>query len=154
MVSDATIRLGNMDRFMTDQTLTWSDTFETGDARIDEQHRQLFLMVNLLVDGGPDRPPEEMLPRLLRRLAVYVATHFEEEEELMRSFGYPGLGRHSELHSRLRERVDSLFDEDGAAAPVHGALELATFIAEWLSDHVKGEDKKMIAWVRSRRDID
>ncbi len=128
----------------------WSDEFATGDAHVDMQHKQLFGMVNDLHDAIVQGHGKEVQGRVLKKLANYTVTHFQHEEELMRQTGYPETGSHHRIHQELAGQVTDLIKKYDAGALVLPST-LSGFLAKWLTDHIKKEDKKLIDWVHAKR---
>ena len=60
-----------------------------GYAQVDEQHQQLFTMVNSLHDGVVAGENFQIIKEILDCLASHTVAHFQTEEELMRAVNYP-----------------------------------------------------------------
>lgn len=133
--------------------LEWQPALETGQARIDEEHRALVAALNRLheaVDQGTDRAEVE---RILAFLRDYTVTHFATEEELMLRHRYPGTSAHFAAHADLVLRLSDLLAEHRASrsgAPA-GALEgLLAFLEAWLVEHILRQDQDLGAFLRQR----
>ena len=82
-------------------------------------------------------------------LGDYVNTHFNDEEAVMASAGYPDLPRHRLVHDDLRATVTGLTESylrDGGSLPA----DLMGFLSSWLVEHLSGEDRLMATFVRSK----
>lgn len=126
----------------------WNPIYETGYAPVDTQHRRLFEMVNQLHDGIVKGAGREIMGPTLKGLAKYTVEHFRTEEGLMTTKNYPFLQRHKQFHDDLVQRVTDLleqFDKGHMVLP----LTLSRFLADWISHHIKEEDKTLIDWLRA-----
>jgi diguanylate cyclase (GGDEF)-like protein/hemerythrin-like metal-binding protein len=75
--------------------------WESGDALIDAEHRQLFEMANGLLDASLSQGPKDEIESKLHSMLAHIERHFADEEELLGRLGYPGLADHSRLHRGL-----------------------------------------------------
>lgn len=127
----------------------WSDAYLTGDATVDQQHRNLFQMVNDLHEAVVSGKGKDVLKPTLKRLATYTVEHFATEERLMQRAGYPGLPGHKAKHETLAGQATKLIaDYDTGKAVL--SITLSTFLADWLRHHINEEDKGMITWLRNQ----
>ncbi|MDP1652885.1 MAG: bacteriohemerythrin [Rhodocyclaceae bacterium] len=127
------------------QSFAWNDSFVTGFATVDVQHRNLFDLINrfgALLAQGPSAGGAA-LEAIFKELATYAVTHFKEEERLMREAGVPEeyFVHHAEIHRDFIAQVKVLWSQrNNMSAPaetIHG------FLAAWLSAHILGEDQEM-----------
>lgn len=118
----------------------WSDDFKLGEAEIDREHWGLFALINDLSDKHAQGAGDASITSTIDALAAYVDVHFEHEERLMRSVGYPELDSHIELHVALARRVEeykAAFERQAARFDFNG---FTAFLTEWLTDHILHED--------------
>jgi len=136
----------------------WDPALETGNATIDEQHRQLFGLANNLAEAIAscaltDEPlcaeDQEMLANAIYGLCDYCVEHFGDEEELMAISAYPLLTTHRSLHEELTgqtlKRAAEYFNDDGLVPET-----LAPLFAEWLSHHIQQHDMYFAAYLREQ----
>jgi hemerythrin len=119
--------------------LDWIDPLSTGIELVDQQHRKLFALYN----AAAAQPESELnLPGLLDELAAYAATHFADEEQYMRTLGFPEdeYNLHVVLHADFGRKLAEL---DGA--PVYQILD---YIQEWLFRHIMTVDRRIGEFVR------
>lgn len=126
----------------------WDESLETGDALVDQQHRDIQqLVVNLATTE--DRPDEIL--GVLDRLMQHVEAHFFTEERLMERAGYAGkqAEHHIAEHRLLTEAARStvLRYRSGEFTGTGPVVEL---IREWLAGHVYEHDRLLIAFVRAQ----
>lgn len=126
--------------------LVWNPAWETGIARIDDQHRTLLGQVDQFFQAIHDPGAGDQLPGMLVFLAGYVDVHFREEEAAMEAAGYPGLPAHRTAHEGMRDRLKELlarFQEDRSVL----TAALLEFMVDWLVNHIDQNDRVMAAYL-------
>ena len=131
--------------------IQWDEKqFATGHAVVDKQHRDLFKLVNDLHEAIVAQRSKDVLMPTLERLAKYTVEHFHTEQDLMASLGYPEFAAHKQRHDELTAKVVELM-EGYRSGKVTLPVTLSRFLSEWLNHHIKGEDKRMIEWIRQNK---
>jgi hemerythrin len=125
----------------------WKDDYCTGHVLVDAQHRELFELLNAFSEAIVARRGREMVGPALARLVEYASEHFAAEERLMRTSCYPGLASHVHIHEEFRAQVQKLA-RDYDRGEVVLALTLSQFMLDWLALHIKGEDQRLVRWLR------
>jgi len=77
---------------------------------------------------------------VLSRMANYAVVHFTDEEALMRSIDYPGLGDQQRMHQEFVAEVGRMSEEwrsGGMLLP----LTVAMFLRGWLATHIGDEEE-------------
>jgi hemerythrin-like metal-binding protein len=127
----------------------WDKTFFVGHELIDDQHRQLFTALNKLVHSCHKNIREEFNENI-KFLGNYVDKHFTEEEEVQRSYGFPDYPSHKKIHDNYKAAVGKFAAQWLAAGPTEAVLnEIRLNVGGWLIDHIKGQDVKIGAYIRS-----
>jgi hemerythrin len=127
--------------------LRWRDSLSLNVPAIDTDHKRLFELLNRIrfLDFAGDEP--EAIADALSELLLYTQTHFRREERLMELGGYPGLEIHRRYHRQFTDKVAEAlaqFHANSANFRVHNIYKL---LANWLVDHVLGEDMKIRPFV-------
>lgn len=127
----------------------WSQSLETGNPTVDHQHKHLFDLVNELHHGIIQGHGREVMGPILKKLAKYAVDHFTTEESFMRQTGYPNFLRHKGKHDALTRQVMDLLHEwdRGNALP----SSLSKFLADWVTHHIKEEDKELAGWLKANQ---
>jgi hemerythrin len=127
----------------------WTPNLVTGNVTVDSQHQHLFDLVNELHHGIIQGHGREVMGPILKKLARYAVEHFATEERFMSSTAYPNLARHKQKHDALTAQVTELLGdwEQGTALP----STLSKFLTEWVSHHIKDEDKELVAWLKAQK---
>ncbi len=130
--------------------LDWHDKLNINVAKIDEQHRQLLKMAQLVHDAlHADSQPDVLLDKL-DRLLEYTREHFVFEETLMVEHSYPGLEDHRQEHVALLHRVELLREAlaNGKALSYSADIDVAD---DWVLAHVNEEDKQLGLFLNERQ---
>ncbi len=85
----------------------WKDELDTGDKKIDGQHRMIFDAANLLFEAVKQGKEEAVLNQSFNLLLQYVNTHFSNEEiyyeEIRSTLLASQKDEHQKLINELRE---------------------------------------------------
>jgi hemerythrin-like metal-binding protein len=127
----------------------WDPSLETGSEIVDRQHRQLYDLINELHDSIVENHDRELQDDVLVRLMRYAELHFDDEENLMRSVGYPALADQRRMHGEFKAEAARL-TETYRAGEVLLPITLAIFLHDWLVKHIRIEDKKIGEFIRAR----
>jgi hemerythrin len=120
---------------------TWEEKYSVGVKAIDEQHKKLIDLINTLYEAMRSGKGKEVLTKTIDSLIDYTKYHFDAEEKLMNSHGYPDVLPHKQEHKKLTDQVIQIQEKyrQGNAAV---SVELSSFLKDWLSSHILGTDKK------------
>jgi hemerythrin len=126
--------------------LTWDKTLSVDVPEIDEDHRRLVDLYNILNHAVADNESPEYIDALTQELVACTLWHFRHEERLMLKHGYDGLAEHRAEHADLiasAEELQQKLREQGKAVS-HDEVE---FLERWLVGHIFGADMKMGAYL-------
>ena len=124
-------------------SLEWKDSYLTGDAEIDAQHKGLFDDVAEVL-AAKDR--DELL-RCTMDLVRHTQAHFEYEEKVMRRIAYAEIGAHFKEHTDLMAKI-TVFSETVANGTVSTA-DVEEFVIGWLLGHIQSFDAKLATYIWS-----
>ncbi|MDR1239971.1 MAG: hemerythrin family protein, partial [Treponema sp.] len=116
---------------------------------IDEQHKQLFVAVNSLLKISNQGRDEE-LKKSLDFLNEYTIKHFFDEEQLQLKYKYPDYPNHKKLHENFKAMIRDLSHKwimNGSSGLLTNDVKVK--IGDWLVSHIKGQDIKLGAHIRS-----
>ncbi|HIJ62629.1 MAG TPA: hypothetical protein HPQ04_08060 [Rhodospirillaceae bacterium] len=118
----------------------------TGLEVIDEEHKLFFFHLSMLNKAIKEWQGGGEVENTLAVFRKFIAMHFSHEESLMESFPYSSRQVHKSSHDELNERLR----EDSAQAKGDAGkyARLASFLYEWMIDHISGFDQKMVAALR------
>lgn len=115
--------------------LEWKQTYSVGVTALDDDHRQLIDIINQIDQAGRFGLP---LDHVLHDLAHYARSHFEREEDLLRSAGYPDLGAHSAEHQSFIEWLRGIERSVAATPGANGPIAdmLGAYLRNRLINHI------------------
>ncbi|WP_373478403.1 bacteriohemerythrin [Geminocystis sp.] len=128
----------------------WRNEYITGETIIDEQHQYLFSVINELHDAMIEGKGQQILGEILNKLASYTVKHFETEEQIMKQYEYPDFVCHKEKHDQLKDAVFTL-KKQWENKEQFLTVKVSQFMTEWLIHHIKGEDLKVMNYIRDNR---
>ena len=126
----------------------WDSSLETGNELVDDQHRQVFAIVNELYDAIVNHADRETQDEILDRAMSHVQRHFVDEEALMRSIDYPRLAEQQRLHQGFSAQAGRMSDEYRSGKK-RLPITLAFFLYDWLVKHIRNEDVRIAEFIRS-----
>ena len=88
--------------------IIWSNKLASGNETIDNEHKELISTVNRLVTTAHLTVHSETLSAVYGDLVQYINKHFQTEEALLESYGYPGLEEHKKQHYEFAEKLTNL----------------------------------------------
>lgn len=125
---------------------------ETGNTLIDSEHKQLIQAINDLLTACSAGKGRAELEKTTKFLYDYTSKHFADEERLQVQTRYPDYQNHKRYHEEFKKVVANLvkkLDEQGPTVALVGEVNSA--IAGWLLNHIKREDKKVAAHIKSQK---
>ena len=115
---------------------------------MDSQHTYLYL----LFDSIEEYPAPSDSPRiklLLAEIERYIMFHFISEENLMKSYKFPGFAVHQSAHESAANKLIAFMDDFDAGRLNSAALKI--FLTGWLMDHSVESDNEYAVWIRNFR---
>jgi len=128
------------------KALHWDKTLSVEVPEIDEDHRRLVELYNLLSQAVEDGESAEYINAIAEELIACTVWHFRHEERLMLKHGYEGLSEHKAEHEELIASVVGLQQRLRKAGKSVSSDEVA-FLERWLMEHIYGADMKMGAYL-------
>lgn len=131
------------------EKINWNSSFSVGVKLLDEQHKRIIDMSNLLISDHEATVYSETISELLDRLTKYATDHFRVEEQLLEEYGYPDLIHQKEEHKAYRIKIvafcqATVSHEDSVPA------ELLKFIRDWWVSHILETDMKYRSFLTER----
>ena len=122
--------------------MKWTGSCSVGVTAIDEQHLELYDVVNRLHLSMKEGTAKETFGDLLREVANYATYHFGNEEQFMREFDYPGFEEHKAQHDTFVSKVLDLQSQMDQGR-LFLSIEMISFLSDWIHDHVLGIDQEL-----------
>ena len=126
--------------------IVWSDSFNTGYKRIDDQHKKFLYMFNKLYQIDDDKDLNDIKIReefnsVLRDTIDYMVYHFKTEEDIMKAINYKNIVKHSSKH---RDFSNKILGEVKTYTANNYIVGLITYLRNWLFNHILIEDKAFV----------
>jgi len=127
--------------------MLWNASFETGIAKIDEQHKELFRQVDILMD----RTQTDRIPATLDFLGKYVIKHFSDEQIMHASSKYPKAEAHKKLHTDFIAKYKDMKNQyDSSGDKLSVVMNINKICIGWLKEHIMIQDKDFANYFKSR----
>lgn len=126
--------------------IVWGHVLSVGVDEIDEDHRKLVNIFNILNHAVTEGESPAYLAAVLEELVNCTAWHFSHEERLMLKYGYGEIEEHKEMHRELiesaKELQQKLLDEGKSVAD-----EEIEVLERWLTGHILTDDMRLGAYL-------
>ncbi len=127
--------------------LYWRKHYECGIPEIDNEHKELFDIANRILGSlSSDGESIEADP-LVDDLLAHIAHHFEHEERLLKSNGFPMTESHRQSHQKLLTHARDLearFRKHETTA----AMLMNFIVHDIVARHMIQEDKEFFTWMK------
>ncbi|MBX7219413.1 MAG: hemerythrin family protein [Blastocatellia bacterium] len=116
----------------------WEGRYETNETKIDQQHQQLFRMINDLekkVQTGDFT--NQSINEALKYLINYTRIHFTYEELCMFRYKCPVAQKNMDAHDAFTKALEGYkqtFDQEGASQKL--LTEIYDTASQWLIGHI------------------
>ena len=128
----------------------FDNSLVTGNAMIDEQHKELIGKIDKLVTCCEEGGGKVEAIKMLDYLSDYTDFHFGEEEKLQEDVSYPAIEGHKAKHAEFKKSVEELHEmlveEEGPTDAFVAAVQKN--VVDWLFDHIKNMDQALAAFVQ------
>jgi hemerythrin-like metal-binding protein len=120
--------------------LVWDQVLSVGNDEIDQDHKLLVNLFNLLGRSVAERSEKRYVSAVLEELINCTAWHFSHEERLMLESDYHEFEDHRNQHRELMDSVRDLQQD----YENQGRLEEKEFefLERWLTEHILVDDMK------------
>ncbi|MGD9787620.1 MAG: bacteriohemerythrin [Sulfuricellaceae bacterium] len=129
--------------------LEWNDELNVGYGPMDHQHQQLVATVNALYDAMLEGRGMSLVDSTFNDIVDHAVAHFQHEEKLMQESGYPDYAAHKHQHDQLMEEIVELRRSFEAGESIFSTRVLQ-FLADWLTVHIKTDDKALGGYLAAR----
>lgn len=119
--------------------IRWKDDFSVDIKIIDDQHKELFRLVNDFYNNIMNKSNKEAIWKVIDELETYVYKHFATEETMMQEANYPDYKNHKAEHESFKEKVID-FKQRYKEGRLLLSIEVTRFIKDWISVHIMQTD--------------
>ncbi len=121
------------------EEIVWKNEFSVGVTEMDEQHKKLIAMINLLIADQKSLTAPETIARLLTEMTDYAQEHFRTEEYLMSEYGYDKKDHQVAQHEEFILKTRAFYTK-ADIGPNTLSVALLEYLKTWLIGHILKED--------------
>jgi hemerythrin len=119
----------------------WDATLSVNIDEIDQQHKNLIEMINVLHESAMREDRTKIVSEILIKLKDYFNVHFGTEEKYMLMYDYPETLSHKTEHNNF---ITEVLDFEGACCGNYAPyVPMLDFLKDWLSGHITMIDSKL-----------
>lgn len=122
--------------------IVWGDILSVAVDEIDEDHRKLVNIFNILNHSVVEGESPDYLAAVLEELINCTIWHFSNEERLMLKYGYEGIEVHKAEHQELINSAKKL-QQEILQADKRVSDEDIEFLEHWLVEHILTTDMRL-----------
>ncbi len=148
-ISSAGFHLDSSSGQTSEDFIQWSNAFSVNIKLIDEQHKQLFRLINDLHAAWKANKPREVIGNVFSGLLDYTDKHFKQEEEIFNRYGYPETANHMDIHRALVKHVVETKNKF-ERGEIKVNADIMNFLKNWLNNHILKVDKRYSAFLNSK----
>ena len=126
--------------------LIWDNTLSVQIQEIDEDHRRLVDLFNLLNHAVEDGEKKDYIDAILEELISCTVWHFRHEERLMLKYAYDGYSEHRKEHEELIDSIKAL-QQERKKEGISVTQDDIEFLEHWLTGHILGADMDLGAYL-------
>lgn len=126
--------------------ITWGQILSVAVDEIDEDHRKLLNIFNILNHALIDEEPHAYLVAVLEELINCTAWHFSHEERLMLKYGYADIEAHKITHKELIDSAREL-QQKIIQPNIPITEDDVVYLERWLTEHILTDDMRLGAYL-------
>ena len=130
---------------------SWSENYATNIEIIDEQHKELFNILDNcyeLLLNNKDEDKYDKIIHILEKLKDYTIYHFNTEEEFLKKNNYSKFLSHKFAHDAFIEQING-YDIYSIDKDQKGSVnEILDIVASWIKNHILDIDKNIPTLIR------
>lgn len=107
---------------------------------MDNEHKKLIEIMNLLYDKNKQGAPKEDLLKTINDLCAFCILHFQHEETYLEKIRFPGLPNHKGIHQRLLSQLKQHKTDFETSSSSTINEKFFEFLTLWLAAHIQHID--------------
>lgn len=129
--------------------IQWRDSLAIGVEAIDNQHKELLVRFDRLLEACQAGHGIDELKKLQGFLDEYVRTHFNDEEALQKLYRYPDYESHRAEHQYFIEQLNKLkLETQSKGVSTHHVVETNNMLLKWLLNHISKVDLALGTFIK------
>ncbi|MBV7272139.1 bacteriohemerythrin [Clostridium thailandense] len=129
--------------------LKWDDSFLVGVEKIDNQHKELFEIINKFLTAMIEGKGKSEITTTLNFLESYVIKHFNEEERLLIDRNKEAYDIQFQQHEAFKNEIIKLkdrFSKSGITSTL--VIETQKSVTSWCRNHIIKIDKELASFMK------
>ena len=126
--------------------LLWGETLSVDVDEIDEDHRRLVELFNILNHAVEEGESADYVEAVLDELISGTVWHFRHEERLMLKYGFGQMEEHKAEHQDLIESAKALQQQYLQSGKRLSNADIE-YLEHWLTGHILSADKDLGAFL-------
>jgi len=132
----------------------WRSEFAIENEMVDYQHKELYRTLSDLVEAGYTGKDFDAIISTMNFLIERTVKHFSDEEALQQSINFPDYQNHKKSHEVFKLKAAELREELKAKGGGNALLmKTVSTIGEWLTNHIRKEDKKIGEYIEMKNGL-
>ncbi len=135
--------------------IIWTDDLATNINTIDGQNKELFRIVNELLDScKKGKGIDEVKKKVVSFLDDYVKNHFSTEERYMKMYNYPNYSLHKQQHELFIKKFVKLMGQFQKEGPTLSfTMAISNTVVSWLTNHIRKVDGDMAKYLSDQKNF-
>jgi hemerythrin len=129
----------------------WKTEYRVGIFKIDEQHQDIFRILNKLATAIEEDKDRKTLSYILSDGIKHFSYHFTDEEIYLE--GHPDFDAHHQKHGQLTEKI-LCFEKESRKNTAFNFGEVLDFLNNWLKNHILETDIEYFKYVLGKSFIE
>ncbi|MDR3091618.1 MAG: hemerythrin domain-containing protein [Clostridiales bacterium] len=131
--------------------MIWNKNLETGVAKIDEEHKELYRRLEMMTDPANANKADQMI----KFMSDYVVKHFTDEQAIHAGSAYPKAGIHKGYHEAFIKALDDKIKEYRSAegnrlTEAKTAMQINSLVVNWLTQHILVHDMEFAKYYKEK----
>ncbi|MGR8929721.1 MAG: bacteriohemerythrin [Gammaproteobacteria bacterium] len=131
----------------------WNENFNTGVSEIDEQHKKLVQLLNVLASHMAFHSDLPSLNAIFDELSDYAEYHFQTEEAIWHRYLPEDLleTKHKQIHKSFKKNIQALRTAHTEKTIEKVLEQVLAFLSHWLASHILESDRHLAMVVEGVR---
>lgn len=131
--------------------LIWSKELELKIEIIDNQHKDIFEVINNLIIAFDENNEQEKAYEALGFIEDYVKKHFQTEEFYLKKYEYNEMESHIKMHEAFSAQLNEFkISCKRAGITKKAAIQMSEFLLNWWYNHILKVDSKYVNWISGK----
>lgn len=127
----------------------WDDRYSVGIQTIDEQHKEIFRILDKLYSLLKAGKSECLLKEIIPELENYTIFHFQREEFYFHKFSYIDSDKHIAEHENFIIKMKEM-KSDIEMGRISLGFDLMLYLKTWIDHHILVIDKKYVESLKDK----